>query len=70
MNGLYNGVGGKIEPGELPLMSMIREFTEETGLTHFNWTINHEEHDDKYHSRLHQIPSKLGLGYQKSPCAR
>lgn len=27
--GLYNGVGGKIEAGELPIQAMIREFEEE-----------------------------------------
>lgn len=30
--GLYNGVGGKIEEGEVPLVAMIREFQEETGV--------------------------------------
>lgn len=30
--GLWNGVGGKIEPGESPYQSAIREIQEETGL--------------------------------------
>jgi 8-oxo-dGTP diphosphatase len=30
--GLYNGVGGKVEPGETELNCMIREFEEETKL--------------------------------------
>ncbi len=30
--GLWNGVGGKIEPGEQPLASVLREVAEETGL--------------------------------------
>jgi 8-oxo-dGTP diphosphatase len=30
--GLLNGVGGKIELGELPLAAMVREFREETGV--------------------------------------
>lgn len=29
--GKWNGVGGKVEPGEKPLAAMIREFREETG---------------------------------------
>lgn len=30
--GLYNAVGGKVEPGETPLMAMNREFIEEAGV--------------------------------------
>ena len=30
-NGLLNGIGGKIEPGESPAQAMVREFREETG---------------------------------------
>lgn len=30
--GLYNGVGGKVEDGELPRYAMVREFNEETGI--------------------------------------
>lgn len=32
MRGLYNGVGGKIEPGETPVQAMQRECCEESGL--------------------------------------
>lgn len=30
--GLHNGIGGRIEPGELPSNAMCREFVEETGI--------------------------------------
>ncbi|MED4783119.1 8-oxo-dGTP diphosphatase [Brevibacillus choshinensis] len=30
--GLWNGVGGKLEPGEAPLASVLREVLEETGI--------------------------------------
>lgn len=36
-NGLLNGIGGKIEPGEYPLGAMIREFQEEAGLYILDW---------------------------------
>ena len=35
--GRFNGVGGKIEPGESPLAAMRREFWEETGLVVQEW---------------------------------
>ncbi|EER31976.1 hypothetical protein CTRG_04759 [Candida tropicalis MYA-3404] len=35
--GLYNGIGGKLESGETPLESMIREGNEETGLNLLNF---------------------------------
>jgi 8-oxo-dGTP diphosphatase len=37
--GKYNGVGGKVEPGESSATAMVREFTEETGLTVTGWEI-------------------------------
>lgn len=36
--GKLNGVGGKVELGELPHMTMIREFKEETGMYVSWWT--------------------------------
>jgi 8-oxo-dGTP diphosphatase len=35
--GRYNGIGGKVEPGETLIDAMRREFWEETGLTVENW---------------------------------
>lgn len=35
--GRLNGIGGKIEPGELPDDAMVREFKEETGLEFKGW---------------------------------
>jgi 8-oxo-dGTP diphosphatase len=57
MTGLFNGVGGKIELGESPMTAMIREFTEETGLVHFYWTLSHEESDDNYHMYIYYAKS-------------
>lgn len=30
--GFFNGIGGKVEPGESPAEAMVREFHEETGV--------------------------------------
>jgi 8-oxo-dGTP diphosphatase len=35
--GFLNGIGGKIEAGEEPLIAMIREFQEETGASVLEW---------------------------------
>src|SRR5688572_12750088 len=35
--GKLNGVGGKVEPGEVPLHAMRREFREEAGLDVADW---------------------------------
>jgi len=32
MEGNYNGIGGHVEEGELPIEAMVREFEEETGV--------------------------------------
>jgi 8-oxo-dGTP diphosphatase len=34
--GCWNGIGGKLEPGESPRDSMIREIAEETGITGYD----------------------------------
>ena len=36
--GLLNGVGGKIDDYETAHDAMVREFREETGITHHHWT--------------------------------
>jgi 8-oxo-dGTP diphosphatase len=36
--GKLNGIGGKVEEGELPSEAMRREFTEETGVEIDRWT--------------------------------
>jgi 8-oxo-dGTP diphosphatase len=36
--GKLNGIGGKVEPNELPLDAMRREFAEETGYDSLQWT--------------------------------
>ena len=37
--GKLNGIGGKVEPGEIALDAMIREFQEETGLRVDDWRL-------------------------------
>src|ERR1044072_516851 len=39
--GLYNGIGGKKEPGESSIDAMVREFEEETGQPTFPYMWNH-----------------------------
>ena len=35
--GMYNGIGGHVDPGEYPIEAMIREFEEEAGVVHEDW---------------------------------
>lgn len=39
LKGKLNGIGGKVEKGELPIEAMVREFKEETGVLtgHTEW---------------------------------
>jgi 8-oxo-dGTP diphosphatase len=37
--GLLNGVGGKVEDGETPLVAMHREWEEEVGISAFDWRL-------------------------------
>ena len=37
--GKLNGVGGKVEEGELPYEAMVRECKEECGLLLYNWLL-------------------------------
>lgn len=61
--GMYNGIGGKLESGETPLESIIREGNEETGLNlpHFKsrgvlrWEVTYSE------DKLHKDPTLGGL---------
>lgn len=46
--GLYNGVGGKIEPDEESSAAMQREFLEEAGLNISNWDYYVTIGDDKW----------------------
>jgi 8-oxo-dGTP pyrophosphatase MutT (NUDIX family) len=40
--GKWNGIGGKIEIGELPYEAMVREFKEETGVLLTDWRLHAE----------------------------
>lgn len=39
--GLLNGIGGKVEPSEIPADAMVREFNEETGCLVGSYRWNH-----------------------------
>lgn len=38
--GKLNGIGGKIEQGESPYETMVREFQEETGVLYKDWVVS------------------------------
>lgn len=50
--GFYNGVGGKVQEGELPIEAMRREFREETGVDIFYW---------KYFGYIYDFDNKISL---------
>ena len=50
--GFYNGVGGKVQEGELPIEAMRREFREETELDIFYW---------KYFGYINDSGNKISL---------
>jgi 8-oxo-dGTP pyrophosphatase MutT (NUDIX family) len=37
--GRWNAIGGKQDPGELPILAMYREFLEEAGVYYPNWNL-------------------------------
>jgi 8-oxo-dGTP pyrophosphatase MutT (NUDIX family) len=56
-HGLVNGIGGKVDPTEKPLESMIREFEEETGqlITHWNKLGNYIGDDYIVHTYISMV---------------
>jgi 8-oxo-dGTP diphosphatase len=46
--GFFNGIGGKVEPGELPYQAMKREFFEEAGIMVDRWRHLAKIGDDNY----------------------
>jgi 8-oxo-dGTP diphosphatase len=60
--GKLNGIGGKVEPGELPVEAMAREFEEETGVatTEGEWREFAVVTTDK--SRVHMFAVRLPRG--------
>lgn len=67
----WNGIGGKLEPGETPLRCMMREWTEETALEDVLWHARGSFGNEHY--RVHLFlgePFRLGrpahvIGLQK-----
>ncbi|WP_413380975.1 NUDIX hydrolase [Alkalihalobacillus sp. 1P02AB] len=63
--GAWNGVGGKIEVGEEPLESIIREMQEETGLlfekedVHYKGTLSWSDIENTYYDGLYLFVAEL-----------
>lgn len=54
MAGRWNGIGGKVEAGELPYDAMVREFREETGVTSLSSVWQH-------YATIRDVPSKYQM---------
>lgn len=59
--GKLNGVGGHIEPGEVPLQAMMRECAEETGLQLTGWRMYGLLHHQSYLVYLFTVSVKEQL---------
>lgn len=57
VEGYWNAVGGKVEPGEQPLDAMVREFKEETGAVTFPsaWNYFLELTAGEYHIHFYRL---------------
>ena len=51
--GMWNGIGGKVDPGETPKHAMIREFEEEAGLRIENWRYFGQMQNDRVRVSLY-----------------
>jgi 8-oxo-dGTP diphosphatase len=60
--GLLNGVGGHVEPGELPVEAMAREFEEETGVATTEGEWRHFATVVTDRSEVHMFSVRLPLG--------
>lgn len=73
--GLWNGVGGKLEAGESPMQSVIREVAEETGIclrtAHFAGVVTWGERYDEVRSGMYaflaEVDSPPRSGPQETP---
>lgn len=64
--GLLNGVGGKVEANELAHEAMVREFREETGITHNHWarfTIMNFDWKSVPDAQVHCFTTRLPKGH-------
>ena len=60
--GYLNGLGGKIEPGEISYQAMAREFGEEAGVPHIPWQAFHAIGDrSTYHLQYFRYFDEEGV---------